>query len=245
MKNARTHRRFPRDWLGKHGLYVTQINAKETELQVFTNKKVDKRHIEEKIRLLRMDIENYIERDRLFLISLKPVEIMKDAPVIVKEMAGYAKSINAGPMTTLAGAIAETLGRGLLKEGFKDVIVQNASSVFIKTRKSLAINFYTGRSKIWSKLRLIIMPKDTPLGLTIQTATHSQDITFGCADNVVVIAKNTGLAQGVAVSSSNRVNSKSDLQKALDFARGIKEVKGIAIILKNNLVSWGKIEISS
>ncbi|MCX5710987.1 MAG: UPF0280 family protein [Candidatus Omnitrophica bacterium] len=245
MKNARMHRRFPRDWLGRDDLYLTQIIAKESELQVFTNKKADKRHIEEKIRNLRIDIENYIERDRMFLISLKPVEIFKDAPQIVKDMACFAKAINAGPMTALAGAIAESLGRGLLKDGFKDVVVQNGSSIFIKSRKSLAINFYTGRSKIWSKLRLIIKPKDTPLGLAIQTATHSQDIAFGCADNVVVLAKNTGLALGVAVCASNRINSKSDLQRALDFARGVKEVKGIAIILKNNLVSWGKIETSS
>jgi len=159
-------------------------------------------------------------------------------------MASYALAINSGPMTTLAGAIAESLGRGLIKDGFKDVVVQNGSSIFIKSRKSLAINFYTGRSKIWSKLRLILKPKDTPLGLAIQTATHSQDIAFGCADNVVVLAKNTSLALGVAVSASNRINSKSDLQRALDYARGVKEVRGIAIILKNNLVSWGKIETS-
>jgi ApbE superfamily uncharacterized protein (UPF0280 family) len=245
MKNVLKHYRFHRDWLSGQDFHLTQISAKETELQVLTSRKADKRAIEEKIRIMREDIENYIERDRMFLVSLKPVTVTKDAPLIVKEMAQCAKLINCGPMTTLPGAIAGLLGRELLEDGFKDVVVKNATSIFIKSRKTLAINFYTGRSKIWSKLRLKIKPKDTPLGIAIQAGSQAQDINFGCADNVFVLSADTALAQGVAVSVSNRINSKSDMQRALDFARNIKGIAGVAIILKNNMLSWGKIEISA
>jgi len=34
------------------------------------------------------------------------------------------------------------------------------------------------------------------------------------------------------------------MNPALDFARAIKGVLGVAIIFKNNLVSWGKVEFS-
>jgi|GEM_PF-1476937 len=245
MKNVLKHYRFHRDWLAGADLYLTQISAKETELQIFTSRKADKHAIEEKIRLMRMDIENYIERDRMFLVSLRPVVIQKDAPLIVREMARCAKLINCGPMSTLSGAIAGFLGEELVKDGFKDVVVKNATSIFIKSRKTLAINFYTGRSKIWSKLRLKIKPKDTPLGIAIQAGSQARDINFGCADNVFVLSAHTALAQGAAVNVSNRINTKSDMQRALDFARSIKGIAGVAIILKNNMLSWGKIEISA
>jgi ApbE superfamily uncharacterized protein (UPF0280 family) len=245
MNYGARHYKLHRDWLSGADFYLTQIAAKETELQVFTSRKAERRMIEEKIRLLRLDIENYIERDRLFLVSLRPVEVAKDAPVIVKEMSRCARLINCGPMQTLAGAIAGYLGRALSDNGFKDVVVKNATSIFIKSSKTLAINFYTGRSKIWSRLKLKIRPKDTPLCVAIQEGRRAQDINFGCADNVFVLSSNAALAQGAAVSVANRINTKADMQRALDFARTIKGIEGVAIIMKNNMLSWGKVEITA
>lgn len=244
MKTSKYQRRFYRDWIKDKGLYVTQIIANETDIRVTTNKRVDKDFIEEKIRLCRMDIEKYINKDHRFLTALKPLTVEPTAPLIIKEMAEEARKANVGPMATVAGAISESLGRDLLKQGYKDVIVENGGDIFLKTQKTRLIGIYSGRSKLWDNLCLKIKPKETPLGICTSSGTIGHSLSFGSADSVVILSKSVSLADAVAAATCNRIKSKQDLARALDFARQIKGVLGVVIILKNNLVSWGKVEFS-
>jgi len=244
MKASKFQRRFYRDWVKDRKLHVTQIIEKETDIRITTNKAADRAFIEERINLYRYDIEKYIERDHRFLTTLRPLEVELNAPLIIKEMAGRSKEANVGPMSTVAGAISEFLGRDLLKKGYKDVIIENGGDIFLKTRKSRLIGIYSGRSKLWSDLCLKIKPKDTPLGICTSSGTIGHSLSFGQADSVVVLSKSASLADAVATATCNLINFKQDLQKALSFARRIKGVLGVVIILKNNLVSWGKLEFS-
>ena len=244
MKTSKYQRSFYRDWVKDKGLHITQIIAKETDLRIATNKAADKGFIEEKIRSYRWDIEKYINKDHRFLTALKPLAVELNAPSIVKAMAEKAKSVNLGPMSTVAGAIAEFLGRDLLKQGYKDVIIENGGDIFLKTRRARLTGIYSGRSKLWNSLCIKIKPKDTPLGICTSSGTIGHSLSFGSADSVVILSKSVSLADAVATATCNRINFKQDLQKALDFARSIKGVSGVVIILKNNLVSWGKVEFA-
>jgi ApbE superfamily uncharacterized protein (UPF0280 family) len=244
MKTDKYQKRFYRDWFGARDLYITHIIAKETDLEILTNKPIDKYFIEEKIRLYRWDIENYIDKDRRFLTALKPLAVALDAPRIVKEMAVQAKKADVGPMATVAGAIAEFLGRDLLKKGYKEVIVENGGDIFLKTTKKRKIGIYAGRLKLWRGLKLIIKPKDTPMGICTSSGTLGHSLSFGCADSVVVLSRNASLADAVATAACNRVRTRQDLQAAINFAKSITGVLGVVIIFKNNLISWGKVEFS-
>jgi len=219
-----------------------QILAKETDLQILTNKIVPKDFIEERIRHYRWDIENYISRDRRFLVALKPIAVELTAPPIIQTMAEAAKIANVGPMATIAGAISEYIGRDLLKAGHKDVIIENGGDIFLKTRKMRTIGIYAGKSKLWNTLKLKISPKDTPIGVCTSSGTVGHSLSFGSADSVIILSKNTALADAVATAVGNMVHTKKDLQKAVDFARVIKGIVGVVIILKNNMISWGKVE---
>lgn len=225
-------------------MVLTNIAAKETDLQVLTNKPADKSFIEERIRTYRWDIENYIDRDRRFLTALKPLAVELSAPEIVKEMSLQSSKANVGPMASVAGAIAEFLGRDLLKKGHKEVIIENGGDIFIKTRKVRAIGIYAGKSRLLSKLKLQIRPKDTPLGICTSSGTIGHSLSFGCADSVVILSRSVILADAVATATANLVQSKADLQKAVDFARSIKGITGVIIIFRNNLISWGKVEFA-
>jgi hypothetical protein len=235
-------KRFYRDWTKAKELHSTHIVAKETDLLIFTNKPLKAGFAEERIRAYRWDIENYINRDHRFLTALKPIPVEIDASRVVKDMAEQSKKANVGPMSTVAGAIAASLGNDLLKAGYKDVIVENGGDIFLKTRKTRKVGVYVGRSKLWSKLQLEIKPKDTPLGICTSSGTLGHSLSFGCADSVVIISKSASLADAVATATANRINSKDDLQRALDFARSVKGVSGVVIILKNNLITWGNVE---
>lgn len=245
MKSAKFQRRFYREWVKQTDLHLEHITAKETDLQILTDKRLNKEFVVERLKSYRYDIESYIDKDRRFLTSLKPIAVELSAPGIVQQMSQQAKKVNVGPMATVAGAIAEFLGQALLKEGYKDVIVENGGDLFLKTTKVRLIGLYTGRAKVWNKLRLKIWPKDTPLGICTSSGTIGHSLSFGCADAVVILSKSASLADAVATATGNRVNSKEDLQRALDFARSLPGVLGVAIFIKNQMISWGEIEFTS
>ena len=244
MKTSKYQRRFYRDWLKDKGMHILHLIAHETDIRVTANKRLDAGFIEDKIRLYRRDIEKYISKDHRFLTALKPIPVETNAPAIIQEMAKQARGANVGPMATVAGAIAQFLGADLLRAGYKDVIIENGGDIFIKSRKTRLVGIYCGRSKLWDNLCIKIKPKDTPLGICTSSGTIGHSLSFGCADSVVIISKSVSLADAVATAVCNRKKTKQDLSSALSFARSIKGVSGVVIILKNNLVSWGKIEFS-
>jgi ApbE superfamily uncharacterized protein (UPF0280 family) len=244
MKYSKYERRFYRDWVKARGLYQSRILARETDLQVLTNKKLDKELVQERIRAYRWDIENYITRDSRFLSSLKPIAVELTAPRIVQEMSTQARAADVGPMASVAGAVAEFLGRDLLKAGYREVIIENGGDIFMKISRAREVGIYSGTSSLLRNLKLKIRPADTPLGICTSSGTIGHSLSFGCADSVVILAKSATLADAVATGCCNRVREKGDLEKALAFCRSIKGVEGAVIILKNDLLSWGKIKFT-
>lgn len=241
MKTNKYQKRFYRDWVKSKDLYLAHIIERETDLQILTDKPLDKDFVKERIRSYRWDIENYIAKDRRFLAALKPLAVELNAPKIIKEMAKQSKKANVGPMAAVAGAVAEFLGKDLLKKGYQDVILENGGDVFLKTRKIRTIGLYAGRSNLWNRLSLRIKPQDTPLGICSSSGTIGHSLSFGAADSVIILSKSAALADAVATACGNRVRSKEDLQGALDFAKLIKGVLGVVIIIKNHLVSRGEV----
>ena len=242
MKTNKYQRRFYRDWVAAKDLYLTRITVKETDLQILTDKPLDKNFIKEKICLYRRQIENYLTKDTRFLTALKPIAVELNAPAIIKKMSQAAKLANVGPMAAVAGAMAEFLGKDLLRKGFREVIIENGGDIFMKTRKTRTVGIYAGKSKLWKNLKLNIKPKKTPIGICTSSGTTGHSLSFGYADSVVILSRDASLADALATATANLIESKQDLPKALAFARSIKRICGVAIIFKNNLISWGSVE---
>lgn len=244
MKSNKYQRRFYRDWVESKDLCSTHIAAQETDLQIFTDRPLDKDFLKERVYLYRRQIKDYISKDKRFLTSLKPIEVELHAPSIVKDMAQSAKKASVGPMAAVAGALAEFLGKDLLRKGYKDIIIENGGDIFIVTSKMRKIGIYAGRSRLWNKLCLKIRSEDTPIGICTSSGTVGHSLSFGFADAVVILSKHAYLADAVATATANRVKSRQDLQEAVDFAKSIKGILGAIIIIKNNLISWGKVEFT-
>jgi ApbE superfamily uncharacterized protein (UPF0280 family) len=244
MKTNKYQKRFYRDRVSAKDLYQTGIAVKETDLQILTDKPINREFCLKKINLYRQQIEDYIAKDQKFLTSLKPIAVELKAPKIIKKMAQASNMANVGPMASVAGAIAEFLGRDLLNKGYKEVIIENGGDIFLKITRMRKIGIYSGKSKLWQGLSLKIEPKNTPLGICTSSGTIGHSLSFGYADSAVILSKNATLADAVATATANRVQSKNDLFSAVDFAKSIRGISGIVIVIKNNLVSWGKIEFS-
>ena len=145
-------------------------------------------------------------------------------------------------MACVAGAIAEFLGKDLLKKSYREVIIENGGDLFLKIRKIRQVRIYTGKKKSHQGLRLKIRPKDTPLGICTSSGTIGHSLSFGKADAAIIFSKNASLADAVATATGNRIASARDLEMAAVFAKSIKGVLGAVIIVKNKLICWGKVE---
>ena len=245
MKTNKYQRRFYRNWIRAKDLYLTRVTVKETDLQILTDRPIDKDFVKARVNTYRRQIESYIAKDRRFLTSLKPIEVELNAPPIVKDMVSRAKSANVGPMAAVAGAVAQYIGKDILKKGTQEVIIENGGDIFLKIKKSRDIGIYAGKSKLSGKLSLRINPKHTPLGVATSSGTVGHSLNFGNADAVVIVAKDAILADSVATAASNLVKTREDFVKAVDFAKKISGIVGLVIIMKDNLATWGKIELLS
>jgi len=68
-------------------------------------------------------------------------------------------------------------------------------------------------------------------------------LSFGRADAVVVLSKNTCLADAAATAIGNKIQGVEDIEEGLSFAKKIKGIMGILIIKDDKVGVWGEIDI--
>jgi uncharacterized protein len=244
MKTSRYQKRFYRDWANASGLYALRVCVRETDLQISSDQPVGSAYCIERIRHYRRQIEAYNARDSRFCTSLKPLTVERTAPAIVRDMAAAARKANVGPMAAVAGAIAQRLGRDLLRKGCRDIIIENGGDIFVKTGRTVTIGIFAGTSALSGRLRLRLAPSGASCGICTSSGTVGHSLSFGNADSVVIIAGSAALADAVATATANRVQSKDDFPSAVAYARTVRGVMGVLIIAKNDLISWGAIEFA-
>lgn len=244
MKSAKYQRRSYRKRIAPHGLYPARVVTQETDLHILTDRPADEEFLRQRTAYYRRQIEGYIAKDPRFLAALKPIAVELRAPGIVRKMARAAAMAGVGPMASVAGAIAEFLGRDLLKKGCREVIIENGGDIFLSSPRDTKIGIYSGKPGLFKNLSLKIKAKDTPLGICTSSGRVGHSLSFGLADAAVILARSATLADSVATATANRVKSPADLKKAMAFARSVKGILGAVIILGNNLVSWGKIQFA-
>ena len=190
----------------------------------------------------RRELENYIIAHPDFRTSYTPVEVIKDAPLIVRSMADATKLAGVGPMASVAGAVAEYVGKDLLKYS-GEVMVENGGDIFLATAKKRKVGIYTNNPKFADKVILEIDPADSPLGICTSSGTLGHSISFGQADAAVIVAKSAAVADAFATAVGNMIKTTEDIERGIEFARQFKEISGVVIIKDDQLGAWGKIKL--
>lgn len=186
-------------------------------------------------------LENYIKKHPEFLTSLLPLPGDNLAPAIVRDMLITSNSCGVGPMASVAGAIAQFVGNDL-GDLTETLIIENGGDIFLKSQDKLTVSVYAGESPLSYKVNFIVKPEKTPLGICTSSATVGPSLSFGKADAVCVVSPSATLADAAASAIGNKVKSKSDIKKALDFGMKIKGVKGIIIIMGSDIGMIGDVE---
>lgn len=186
-------------------------------------------------------IESYIKTHPEFRTSLLPLVENDLAPPIVREMLGKSKICGVGPMASVAGAVSEFVGCDLLEQT-TNLIIENGGDIFLRSETEVTVAIFAGESTLSYKLKLLIKPEDTPLGICTSSATVGPSLSFGKADAVCVISKSSTLADAAASAIGNRVKSKKDIKSSLNYGIKIPGVKGIIIICGNDMGAIGEVE---
>lgn len=235
--------RFYRNWTSNKDLVAFQVVEKETDLRVEATRNL-RAMAQRLVAKYRQQIERYIARDPDFLTALTPIEAAPGAPAIVLEMVSASARAGVGPMAAVAGVIAERVGKELMRSS-KEVIVENGGDIFMKTVQTRTVGVFAGISPLTGKLALEVDPGDTPLGICTSSGTVGHSLSFGTTDATIVVSRETGLADATATAAGNLVLNAEDIEKAIDFARGIEGVLGIVIIKGENLAAWGRVKLLS
>ncbi|MCM8761299.1 MAG: UPF0280 family protein, partial [Candidatus Omnitrophica bacterium] len=149
-----------------------------------------------------------------------------------------------GPMAAVAGAIAESVGRDLVLYS-DEIIIENGGDIFMKTFKKRTLGIYAGEdSPFTGKLAIEVGPAEDGIGICTSSGTVSHSLSFGKSDAVVIISDDTALADAAATAAANILKTPDDLNKAIDFAKGISGVTGVLVMIQDRIGMWGKVVLA-
>lgn len=235
--------RFYRHWIKDSDLVSFNIVEKQTDLYIKARRNLKDKALKSVLKH-RASLERYIEHHPLFLTTLEPYQAGENAPVIVKEMAKASQVAGVGPMSAIAGAIAEAVGRDLLALS-PEIIVENGGDIFLKTLKKRLVGIYAGReSPFTGKIALEIKPEETPLGICTSSGVVGHSLSLGSTDAVIALSPSTPLADAVATAIGNIVINTQDMPEAIEKAQSIQGLHGIVIIKDDKIGVWGNVKIA-
>ena len=218
-------------------LVVTRVIVKETELFIKACVGLEEEALGSLLKH-RKYIEDYISQYPLFKTALSSYSPNDDAPEIVKEMAVQASKIDVGPMASVAGAIAEYVGKDLT-EFSDELIIENGGDVYIDSKRTRNVCIFAGESIFSKDIKIKIESQHMPIGVCTSSGSVGHSMSFGAADAVTVLSKSAVFADATATAVANMVETEEDVERILNFSRKIHNLNGVIIIKNNTLGAWG------
>jgi len=233
--------RFYRNVTRPQDLICYEVVYKETDLFCCTKTDLSA-YIKERVFFYRHQLDEYIHLKPFFRESLEPVENDPLAPAIVREMIAAASTLNVGPMATVAGAMAEFVGKDItdLSDTF---IIENGGDICLKTDTERVVQIYAKDSPFSRNIGIKLKPNDVPYGVCTSSATVGPSLSLGLADAVCIIAHSALFADGLATCLGNGVKKKDDIPGAIKKGQKFPGIMGILIILGEHLGVWGDLDI--
>lgn len=236
--------RIYRELHNSKDLHKYEVVIQESDLMISSDI-IKKDEIFEILSKYRKTIRNACRIHKGFENSLVPLDIESNE-IIIKQMLNASKIANVGPMAAVAGSISEYVGKEAISLGLvNQIIVENGGDIYISSNVDRKILIYAGESPFSNRIGINIKKELMPVGVCTSAGTIGHSLSFGKADAVVVVSKDTSLADAMATSIGNIVKGKEFIQNGIDFAKSVDGILGILIIVEEQLGIWGNIEIFS
>jgi ApbE superfamily uncharacterized protein (UPF0280 family) len=157
-------------------------------------------------------------------------------------MIDVTRGLGVGPMASVAGAIAQYVGRGLMRIT-DQVIVENGGDIFLKAGRPVTVSIFAGDSLLSEKFGLLIPERQMPLGICSSSARVGHSLSMGIADVVCLLSPSAALADGAATALGNRIMAKKDIEKVAVRANEIEGIVGGVVIVEDSMATWGDVEL--
>jgi ApbE superfamily uncharacterized protein (UPF0280 family) len=225
------------------GLNSLHIVFKQTDLWLKADGELDPWQIKMCLKTVYQEIEQYINMNEDFLLSLRPCEVSEVAPEIIKEMSRNALQANVGPMAGIAGAIADSIGKILLLK-HKLIFCNNGGDIFYMASDEQSFFISAPGSPFHNMIKIHVPSALKGKGLCTSSGISGHSINMGRAYAVTILAKNACLADVWATAISNRIKSHLDIENVLDWCLEKESIEGGVILVDNYIGAWGDIRLS-
>lgn len=189
-------------------------------------------------------LEKHIASCPEFRDSLTPVVAPGGVHPLISGMSESALAAGTGPMSAVAGAVAEYICNDLLEEFEADeVIIENGGDIFMKLTAPVTVAVHAGESPLSEKIALQIKPEDTPLALCCSSGTVGHSLSFGMADACMIACRSGAQADAFATAFCNQVKNAEMVYEVTEKALGHSQIVSVVIIAGDKLGIGGQIEI--
>jgi ApbE superfamily uncharacterized protein (UPF0280 family) len=237
-----SHRFYRFQHQNKKGWATFEVRYRETDLWIRARRNVQKEALEAVLNY-RHQLEQYIARFPDFLHSLVPLPDAALAPPLICRMLRAARMAGVGPMAGVAGAMAEFVALNL-KAYSESIVIENGGDCFFDIDEEIKVGIYAGeRSPFSGRLAIRLTPERFPLGICTSSGTVGHSLSFGKADAVTVLCKDTALADATATALGNLVQGPRDIAAALDRSTSIPSIEGVLILVGSKMGVRGNIEL--
>jgi uncharacterized protein len=233
--------RIYRNQMAPTDLIQFNVTEYESDLQIFAKYNLESEARIE-IKKYRDILRKYISEHPEFLKSLVPIKASPDAHEFIKHMCFAAQLAGVGPMAAVAGAVSQYVGSSLLGKT-DEVMLENGGDIYLKTLKQRDILIFAGTSPFSNKLALRIPACTDGLGVCTSSGTLGHSLSFGRADAVVVVSKDTLIADAAATAIGNVVKSAEYIERGLSLAKSIRGVQGVVVIIGAKMGAWGDVTL--
>jgi ApbE superfamily uncharacterized protein (UPF0280 family) len=223
------------------------FRLKETFVWITADEKryieIAKREIKER----RKDLERFVRWYPYFLVTLESYQVeetevgTENIPDIVRRMIEPAEKFHIGPMSAVAGALAEFAVEAMQDAEATYAMVDNGGDVALISDREILVGIYAGESPFSNKIALKLKPSPALVGICTSSGTVGHSISFGHADAATVISNSASLSDAAATALCNSVTDAQSISTAFHSVNHVEGIEGALVIYKDKLATWGRI----
>ncbi|MCP4602567.1 MAG: UPF0280 family protein [Proteobacteria bacterium] len=234
--------RFYREWTDCDDLERFKVTLGESDLFILCDQNLEDL-AESALRNVRAEIEGYISSCQAFKTSLVPLSANNGAPRTIRTMTSAAEAWNVGPMASVAGVVAQTVGKQLAEKA-ETVIIENGGDVFALAPRPIKLVLYAGESSPFKDKLAFEVNAHSGIGVCTSSGLVGPSISFGKADAVVAISRDAAFADAAATAIANQIQAPTDIASVVKEQEIRGELDGLVACCGDQLGVWGDIEIA-
>lgn len=233
--------RYYRKWTSSESRLSTfRVVLGESDLQIYADKYLRNEALTI-LAQVRQTLHSHIALNPVFQRSLTPVS-SDSSSSLIREMEEAGRNWNTGPMASVAGAIAQAVGTGLLAHS-RTVIVENGGDVWACSPGSIEFLIYPGEASPFSQG--IGFYLDAAQGVSVCTSSGriGPSFSLGSADSVTAIHRNGAQADAAATALANKIHGESDVTRIMEEVACRRKLNAVIATCGESIGIWGDIHL--